>query len=179
MRFLFVGLTLLSSATLPLTASADPVDNFTLTGNGNTYTWSLPADETYPDLPHLGLLDFSTNVTVNGTTQTEEVGFYTIYAPAPDDLFIPQIPDTLYGPLLAQISDGSPGYVDITFPLGTFDLDDYHFSPSNPPGQSPPPTPYTLVITQQDAAATPEPSALVLLGTALLVASPLIRRHLT
>ena len=176
MRALFIGLTLLSAAALPLTASADLVDNFTLTGNGNTYTWSLPANETYPDLPHLGLLDFSTSVTINNSTQvTEDVGFFTIYGPAGPDLSLPQIPDELYGPLVTDITSitpGNPGEVDLTFALGSFNLDDFHFGP----GQPQPPTPYTLLITQQDTAATPEPAGLLLLATALLAAIPFLRR---
>ena len=177
MRSLFVGLALLFAAALPLTASADPVDYFTLTGNGNTFTWSLPANETYPDLPHLGLLDFLTTVT-NGTSTSEDVGFYTVYGPTGPTLFVPGIADELYGQIVAQISDGPPGEVDVTFDLGTFDLDDYHFGPTNPPGQPPPPpTPYTLLITQQDADATPQPSALVLLVTALFGAIPFVRRR--
>ena len=98
MRLVLAAVSLLSLAALPVTASADPVDYFTLTGNGNTYTWNLPANETYPDLPHLGLLDFSTAVTLNaGTSTVEDVGFYTVFGPAGPDLFIPDIPDELYG----------------------------------------------------------------------------------
>lgn len=179
MRSTVAALLLLSAAVLPLTAAADPVDTFTLTGNGNTYTWSLPATETYPDYPHLGYIDFPATVTINGATQTTgDVGFYTIFGIAGPDLFVPGIADTLYGQWLAVLGPGPTGYVDVTFDLGTFGLDDYHFGPTNPPGQPPPsPTPYTLTVTQQDVAATPEPSALILLATALFAVIPFLRRR--
>lgn len=177
MRSLFVALALLSAAALPLTAAADPVDNFTLTGNGNTFTWSLPANETYPDLPHLGYIVFPTTVTMNGATQTyADVGFDTIFGVAGPDLSVPGIADVLYGQWLTVFGPGPTGYVGVTFDLGTFALDDYHFGPYNDP---PPPTPYSLTITQSDPATTPEPSALILLATALLAAIPFLRRHVT
>ncbi len=174
MRSLFVALSILAAA-LPLAAAADPVDNFTLTGNGNTYTWSLPATETYPDYPHLGYIVFPGTVTINGTAQTTgDIGFYTIFGISGPDLYVPGINDTLYGQWLANLGPGPTGFVSVTFDLGTFDLNDYHFGPYNNP---PLPTPYTLTITQTDAATTPEPSALILLATALLAIIPFLRRR--
>src|SRR5579875_3921500 len=128
MRRVHACLSLLALAALPLTAAAVPVDNFTLTGNGNTFTWSLPAIETYPDLPHLGYIVFPTTVTLNGTTQTYgDVGFYTASGGiAGPDLSVPGIADVLYGQWLANLGPGPSGYVSVTFDLGTFSLDDYH-----------------------------------------------------
>ncbi len=176
MRSLFIAFAVLAASALPLTASADPVDYFTLTGNGNTYTWSLPANETYPAYPHLGYIVFPATVTTNGTAQTTgDIGFYTSAGIAGPDLYVPGINDALYGQWLANIGPGPTGYVSVTFDLGTFDLTDEHFGPSF--GPPPPPTPYTLTVTQQ-AATTPEPSSLALLGTGILGVAGVLKRRL-
>ena len=176
MRVALACLSLLSLAAIPLTAAADPVDNFTLTGNGNTFTWSLPATQTYPDLPHLGFIDFLTTITLNGATQTTaDVGFYTPISTLGASLFVPGIADTLDGPIFTELGPGPTGFVTVTFDLGIFNLEDFHFGPN--PGPPPPPTPYTLVITQQESVTnTPEPPGLTLLATALIAMTAFLRR---
>lgn len=172
MRLVLASLSLLSLATLPIAAHADTVDNFVLTGNGHTVTWSLPALESIPsNSPQVNSVTFPTTLTVDNVTQSpSDVTFATALFPATMDNPI-LAGSTLVGPQVANLIFGPPGTptIGVTFDLGTFNLMDLNPPPIiiPPPTQPPTPVDYTLTITQ--AAATPEPSSLILLTTGVLL----------
>jgi hypothetical protein len=166
MRKSLFTLALLASAfILPLAAHADAIDDFLITGNGNTITFSLPASPTDVFVPTgaggviAGFFPIpGPTVTINGITfpssqnleffsgQLFYVGGGLNLVAAPGEIF------TLVGPVLYSGSSYTP-----TFLTGTFDLHQFQTFPSPD---------YTVTITPESTPpAVPEPSALLLFAT--------------
>jgi hypothetical protein len=165
-KALFATLALLASAfAFPLTAHADTIDDFVLTGDGNTITFSLPASppgnlSTCPTgiitscLPG-SQTDFtvSTLVTFDNVSTLESIDFPTLRFQG--GLSLPQI--RFYGEQLFTPDAATP-----TFLNGDFSL-----SAINPSG-NPPIIAYDLTITPETTDPTPEPASLTLLATGAL-----------
>ncbi len=167
-KALFIRALFTSAFVLPFAAHADAFDDFVLTGNGTTITFSLPASppgntSTCPTniieacLPG-SETDFSvsTLVTTNGGIPVEEsITFPTI-------LFDPGL---VIGATTYRGSQQlfTPDAANPTFLLGTFEV-----STVNPAG---PPLflDYSLTISPEGPTVpTPEPSSLILLATGAL-----------
>jgi hypothetical protein len=174
-------LLLASVLALPLAAHADAIDDFVLTGGGQTITYSLPATSSFPDFDLFNFFNESAPTKVNGVSVGIVAGDYYVF------LFDPSAPALvlnlvdpagnptliLTGPQFFSFvtvpASNPPPYLpyDIvpTFIPGTYDLQDVG-SPFTFPMQ---PIPYTLTITQESpTAATPEPSSLTLLAAGML-----------
>jgi hypothetical protein len=155
------------SAFLPLAAHADTIDDFVLTpvGGGSTITFSLPAsppgnESTCPPNPGSCLPGSETNFNVstlvtigNGTPTLDSIIFPTGRFGGGLGIF-PTVGLQLMGPQLFLPDAANP-----TFLLGTFDV-----SALNPKGD-PPFLDYSLTISAEPTAPTPEPSSLILLNT--------------
>jgi hypothetical protein len=165
MRKLVILLVLLASAFVqPLTAHADAIDDFVLTGvgNSNIITFSLPAsppgnEMTCPPFSPSCLpgsetaFYLSTLVTTNGISSGEGLAFPTLRFGG--GLVIGAT--RLFG----DEALFTPNAATPTFVLGTYDVST--FNPSF--------LEYSLKITQESPVApTPEPSTLGLLGTGVL-----------
>jgi len=168
MRKIVFPFVLLASAFVqPLTAHADAIDDFVLTGNGLDITFSLPAsppgnESTCPTgiitscLPGSETAFYlSTLVTTNGVSSVDSLAFPT--GRFGGGLSIGDDPGRLFGAVLFTPNAATP-----TFLTGTFDLDAI-----NPKGD-PPVLDYVLTITPETTATTPEPSTLALFGTGLV-----------
>jgi hypothetical protein len=165
MRKLVFPLVLLASAFVqPITAHADTIDNFVLTGNGLDITFSLPAsppgnEMTCPPFSPSCLpgsetaFYLSTLVTTNGVASVESLAFPTFRFQG--GLSLGLNPGRLFGPQLFTPDAANP-----TFLTGTFDLD--AFPPKGGVDD------YVLTITPETTATTPEPSTLALFGTGLV-----------
>jgi len=177
-KALFATLALLPSAfTLPLTAHADTIDDFTLTGNGETVTFSLPATGVYTLHEHFDSFTASGPGTIDGAPGTVGATFYVQYfeivpqAPALGVFSTPQsnIPADLYGSIPyswfvvpAEFPNPSDeGTFNVTFVSGTYQL-----SNTGPFFQPPTLLDFTLTITPETTA--PEPASLTLLATGAL-----------
>jgi hypothetical protein len=174
MRKAFCTLTLLSSAfTLPLTAHADTIADFTLVGQGHTITWSLPDTAILMDHPHGITLSASASTTIDGVPGYNEFGTYYV-GPGLSNLptIVLSVPSTidggdlvLYGPWPLQVSEvipmgfGQPNDLLVAFVPGTYDLT---LNDVSLPLAS-----YTLTVTTESAAA-PEPSTFMLMATGVL-----------
>jgi hypothetical protein len=165
MRKVLFTLALLASAfTLPLTAHADPIDDFVLTGNGTTITFSLPASPPGNSLIcPTGIItscvpgsetafSVSTLVTTDGIPSQEGITF-------PTNLFLGGLvigfsTERFFGPQLFAPDAANPTFLIGTFPLSLDDL--------SLPGI----LHYSLTITPETSTApTPEPASLTLLAT--------------
>lgn len=175
MRPLFAGLLLLSASTIPLAAHADTLDLFTLTGGGNTSTWTLPSVVSFTVRDGLGPFysTFPITLTTNGvstnTTVTFEEG--NIVTLTVGELAIINMPYVMNPTFVSD--NGSVSSYTATFDLNSFSGGAY-VSSSNGTSY----IPYTLTIQPDAPAATPEPSGLILLATAILAAAPTLRRRL-
>ncbi|MBB5342694.1 PEP-CTERM sorting domain-containing protein [Tunturibacter empetritectus] len=169
MRNFVFPLLLCSAFVLPSAAHADAIDDFVLTGiygNSNVITFSLPASPpgsgnncppSSPSCVPQYLLSFNAfaPVTFNGVTTDEELTFLTGRAGGGFYLHpTPQSSLRYFGPTLFVLNGEDP-----TFVPGTYGV----FSE----GALAPPLPYSLTITPETTAPTPEPSTLALFGTGL------------
>jgi hypothetical protein len=189
MRKALFTLTLLASA-LTITAHADTIDDFVLTGNGESVTFSLPATTAgYILHAHFNSFFESAPGTIDGSPVTLGTLFYVSFFsgvfPGTPALGISSTPLTSFPPDLygfipytftevpAQFPNPSDeGTVYFTFVPGTYELKDSPFTPG---------LAYTLTITPEPStAATPEPSTLLLFATGLAAGMiPLATRHRT
>jgi PEP-CTERM motif len=178
-KALFTLAILASALTLPLTAHADTIDDFVLTGNGETVTFSLPATGVYTLHLHFDSFSASGPGIIDGAPGTVGATFYVQYFEA-----VPQAPaltinsnpqsniPNLYGSIPyswfvvpAQFpTPQDEGTFNVTFVPGTYQLQNtgLFFQP-------PTPLQFTLTITPETStAATPEPASLTLLATGAL-----------
>jgi len=160
-------LLLCSAFILPSAARADAIDDFVLTGDGMNITFSLPASppgneskcptgiitSCVPGPQTAFYLD--TLVTINGVTSEDSLAFPT--ARFGGGLSLGDTPGRLFGEVLFTPDAGTP-----TFLPGTFELYGLDFT------GFPPELTYSLTITPETIAATPEPSTLGLFGTGVL-----------
>jgi hypothetical protein len=178
-KALFTLAILASALTLPLTAHADTIDDFVLTGNGETVTFSLPATGVYTLHLHFDSFSASGTGIIDGAPGIVGATFYVQYFEA-----VPQAPaltinsnpqsniPNLYGSIPyswfvvpAQFpTPQDEGTFNVTFVPGTYQLQNtgLFFQP-------PTPLQFTLTITPETStAATPEPASLTLLATGAL-----------
>lgn len=156
-RFLAAFLTLAAALALPLAAHADPMDNFVLTGGGQTLTYSLPATSSFID--HYRFDSFY----VGGILFYYSFFPITISFDTDLNLSGPQTYNTTSVPASNPPGD-YPDDVVITFIPGTyaFQSSEIQLDPPNPPIS------YTLTITPETTTATtPEPASLILLSTGI------------
>jgi PEP-CTERM motif len=174
-------LTLLASAfTLPLTAHADTIDDFTLVGQGHTITYSLPATSAFPDFFHFNSFTESASTTIDGVSGYVESAQYFFPGLNTPRLFI-GVPASVFGIGFLEFSgpvfftfttepasNPPPDFQDDvvpTFTPGIYTLES--LGPALQPFS--PPVFYTLTITPETStAATPEPASLTLLATGAL-----------
>jgi PEP-CTERM motif len=174
-------LTLLASAlTLPLTALADPIDDFVLKGDGHTVTYSLPATSSYPFYSLFNFFSQGGPATIDGVSGYVVVGQYAAFFPYIDVIF--DVPSSVFGvsqlyldgprfwSIATEPASNPPPYFQFdivpTFIPGTYSLQGVSSPPFEPLD---PPVDYTLTITQETSTApTPEPSTLALLTTGSL-----------
>jgi hypothetical protein len=136
--------------------------SFTLTGEGATYTFSLPSSP-LPDIVYApySFIFNSIDVTSNGVTTASEVDFYSSSYGFGGFKIPALIASPFYGPQLYTGPETNP-----TFSLGNFDL----VNSDNL-------APYTLGIAEA-ASPVPEPSSLVLLASGGLALLGVGRRRL-
>jgi hypothetical protein len=183
---------LASALVLPLAAHADTIDDFVLTGDGHSITFSLPATTGgYTLHEHFDNFSASAPGTIDGSPGTIGATFYVQYfeivpqAPALVITSTPQsnFPPNLYGLIpytWSEVAAQFPTPVDegtvyFTFVPGIYDLT--NAGPFTPP--SAPPLDFTLTITPEPPPSTvPEPASLALFTTGVLGLGSLVRRRL-
>ena len=146
---------------------------FTLTGGGNTFTYSLPSSPAPDGLDSQcsnftgGFCLFSVPVTENGVTSSLVTSFFN--APAGGGLSIQTSPAVAIvdqiGPVVFTGTTIAP-----TFVLGSYSLTDA--------GDASLKGDYNLVISSASVAAVPETSSLLLLSTGTLGVIGTLRRRL-
>jgi PEP-CTERM motif len=175
-RCLFGLAALVPILTLPLTAHADTIDDFLLTGGGHTISYSLPSSITIPDSPSIEFAYATASATIDGVPGYSLLGGYDAIASSIGDLqlFVPQAifgystilfqgPFFMTTELVPSDDPFNPFNIVATFTPGTYSLIGNGYSS---PLEIGPDVPYTLSITPQTATAvTPEPSTLILFAT--------------
>ena len=169
MRRAFLSFALFSSALLLTQAAyADAMDDFVLTGGGNTITFTLPASPPGnmmtcpPNSPSClpgsqTFFSVSTLVTLNNATPTTEtIDFPTMRFAGGLQILFPGDPLALLGNQLYTPDAANP----------TFRTDGPFFLSQIVQG-NPPFVSYTLTITPE-ATSTPEPSTIALVATGLV-----------
>src|ERR1700745_416998 len=122
-------LTLLASAfTLPLTAHADTIDDFVLTGDGHTITYPPPATSSFPDFSLFNFFSETAPTTIDGVSGYVETGLY--YVLGPPTTLILNVPSAVFG--TPELFLGGPKFFSYTTEPA-----------SNPPGY----LPYDIVPT--------------------------------
>ena len=158
-KSLFTLALLASASILPLAAHADAIDDFLITGQGNTITFSLPASPTdvFVSIGAGGVVGGffpipAPVVTANGVTVPASMEFFSgnLFFVGPGLQFSADNQTfTLVGSLLYTGSSYTP-----TFKIGTFDLHQFQGFPQQD---------YTITITPESTPpAVPEPSSLLL-----------------
>lgn len=167
MRFVTKALTALLICGIPLGAKADTL-NFILTGEGNSYAFSL-ASNPVPHASASGIL-FTLDdvlVTVNDQAGIYDLAFFhagvdgggfEISTTPDDDVLL-----GLDGTQLYAGTENAPIFSPGTFALG------------NPATEKP----YSLVISAVSPPPIPEPSTLWMWGTGLVSGISVVRRKLT
>jgi PEP-CTERM motif len=186
---LFTFALLASALTLPLAARADTIDDFTLVGDGSTFTFSLPASFTVANHPHLdSALLGNVATSVNGVNGYSSA--LTIYLPllafrSGFDIYVapsgsgggPIYDYQLQGPSLAD--QPTEPFIDplatVTFLPGTYELSTFL---DGIPFLTKGGIPFTLTIAPE-TAATPEPGTLFLFATGALGIITAARRRLS
>lgn len=190
MRHLFAVLSA-ALAIASTVAHADTLDDFVLTGNGHTYTFSLPASGLFSGEPESGVTNrvrytqtanaSTTDGISSGSVFAQFVLYPGNYGTAVFSIGSPTstLSDTFYGPVLTGFDPVSiSGYTSgpyLGYSLtGSFDL----FTRQWVSGQGAVDTPYTLTITPETSTSvTPEPATLTLLATGALGLRALLRRR--
>lgn len=165
-------LALLLTPCLPLTARADTLDSFTVVGGGLDIALSLPTSTTLPIAFLTGQFQPGPVAgTVNGVSESISTNFlYGTGCAVCSTLLLHFDSQTLFIglPSLWQVTSPAAGLETFSFLAGTY----------NAPSQSPSGGPvYTINITPQASAVTPEPPPLVLVCTAVLAGGALLRRR--
>jgi hypothetical protein len=182
MRATVAALLLLAASALPLTARADTVDVFTLTGNGHTEVLTFPAIVAfaYPSVPIFvpGIAPLSE--TIDGVN-VPITNIQTVYFHDGNQTIMGDFGTLFPASLLEVLSSSGPftypnsfqTYYDYTatFHSGTFGVYSLSEGSSYPT--------YSLSVQQESTTATPEPSSLLLLATGLPAAMLLERRRRT
>jgi hypothetical protein len=166
MRLLAKALSVLLIGASAVIAKAD-ILNFTLTGEGNSYTFSLLSNPV-PAVSAPGTFFILNNVAVSVNHQPDIIADLTFFSSTNSggvDIFPSSKVDpilSLDGPQLYTGTEMSPIFAPGTFSLG------------NPATEKP----YSLVISQMEPLPVPEPSTLLLLGTGLVTAFGVFRQKL-
>lgn len=167
-------LLLLALALVPRPAHADPMDQITFVGDGDTIQFLVPASTTGPD--DLINSDFNpvvSDATVNGVPGDVGVGIvYNIICGICPGILLNANSQiyTLYLPDLYQLTYPSSTTETFTFVPGTYDTAEEAI---NVYGD----VPFTITIAPEAATATPEPPSLWLLATGVLGLLFFWRRH--
>ncbi len=179
MRAVASFLLLLASCLLPASALGDAMDQISVIGGGQDIEFALPAATTVPDALFGGSYRFpSVPGTVNEAPTTVSAYFiFPGFCAVCDTIQLTTINGNDYNSLSLGLPNlyaiTSPDLYDVTLSLlpGSYaSVDTYPFGSSS----------YTIDISPQASANTPEPPTLLLLATATLglVALPLRRRRL-
>ncbi|MBB5318453.1 PEP-CTERM sorting domain-containing protein [Tunturibacter empetritectus] len=166
MRNALFALPLLASALiLPRAAHADTSDLFTITGDSNTYTFTLPEQFTFAVPLHLVTIpSLTTTGTIDGVGgKTFDVTFFTTIGNTGESLSFNGI--TLAGPPLISFVSSSGNFDTAAIDSGSYQLIDYANSIKGPDYYHLTITPAT---TPPTPPAVPEPSTLLLLTTGAL-----------
>jgi hypothetical protein len=167
-----------AALTLTLAARADTIDDFVLTGDGHTITYSLPATSSFLDFSVFNFFSEIAPTTIDGVSGYVETGDYYVFGP-PTTLIL-NVPSAIFGApqlylagprfysiVFENIPEPLPytGLVVPTFTPGTYTLVEQNsfLIPLQPTVD------FTLTITEETSAApTPEPSSVALLATGVL-----------